>query len=121
MPKIIEVETLRSVTNALAAPFRDSIRDIAKRNGVGHQWVYSWEEKLIYHGIDGCRDLSDTILIGLRDKTISTPTFTKDYTAWDYKAARRKHRLADSPAGGGDGGALNRLLHDEAEPPPPPA
>lgn len=111
MPKIIDVETLRSVTDDLAAPYRDSIRDIAKRNNVGHQWVYNWVEKLVYHGVNGCRDLSDESLIAIRDRRISTPRFTKEYDGWHYASERRKRRMGDSPAGGGDPGALNRLLH----------
>lgn len=90
MPKIIPVETLRSVTNDLAAPFRDDIRTIAKRNGVGHQWVYNWEEKLVYHGVAGCTNLSDEILVGIRDRDILTPTFTRQYDGWHYARDLRK-------------------------------
>ena len=73
MPKIIEVETLRSITANLAMSFRPSIAEIAKRHNVGRQWVYDWEDKLDYHGVQGCKFLSDELLVALRDNEIFTP------------------------------------------------
>lgn len=74
MPKIIEIETLRGVTYDLAA-LRGSIAEIAKRHGVGRQWVYDWRDKLIFHDLHGCRHLSDDILTALRDKRLRVNGF----------------------------------------------
>ena len=73
MPKIVEVQVLRSVTAGLVASFREPVSEIAKRNNVGRQWVYHWEAKLEYHGLHRCEDLSDEILVALRDNVIYTP------------------------------------------------
>lgn len=92
MPKVIETETLANVTYDLAMD--SSIADVAKRNGVGRQWVYGWRDKLMYHGVWKSAYLSDELLRAICDKALYTPTFVQGYCAVDALVVREKRQRA---------------------------
>lgn len=91
MPKVMTTETLRGVTDDIASG--KPVSFIAERNGVGRQWIYDWKNKLEYHGLDDCHDLSDEVLRGIYDGHISTPRLTSNYPGWHFKLTRRKQRM----------------------------
>ena len=96
MPKVMTTETLRNVTYELASDY--SVAEIAKRHGVGRQWVYGWREKLLYHGLLAAKYLSDEILRAVYDKDIHTPGFARGYSAanaFENRKVRQDARIYD--------------------------
>ena len=87
MPKIIDMPTLVAVTAELAE--NRSKTDIAKRHNIGRQWLYDWEAKLEYHGIQGCADISEELILAIYSGDLHTPELTSEYSGRWYLNFRR--------------------------------